>query len=61
MIKAFKESLTDFLTLIAGLIVALTGFRTVYLMAIVAVNGHTSKFNPFLERITSNPRLWIKL
>lgn len=59
----FKQSLTDFLTLVASIVIAITGFRALYLIAILSVNGHVTRFNGFLARITAerNPRMWIKL
>ena len=62
IVRLFKESLTDFLALLMSLIIVLTGFRAIYLLAILSVNGHLTRFNPFLERITEGRlKLWMKL
>lgn len=58
----FIESLTDFVTLVASIVLILTGLRTVYLISILTVNGHVTCFNSMLKKLTSDsPRLWIKL
>ena len=63
IVWCFKQSLTDFLTLVASIVIVITGFRALYLIAILSVNGHVTRFNGFLARITAerNPRMWIKL
>ena len=62
ILRLFKESLTDFLTLLMSLIIILTGFRAIYLLAILSVNGHVTRLNPFLERMTEGRlKLWMKL
>ncbi len=62
MVHCFKESLTDFLCLVFAIVITLTGFRCIYLIAILSVNGHLSRFNPFLQKITKNqPILLLKL
>jgi hypothetical protein len=60
---SFKESLTDFLSFVAGVLITVTGFRAIYLIAILSVNGHLTCFNGFLTSLTQdrNPKLWIKL
>lgn len=55
------DALTDLVTLIATVIISVTGFRTVYLIAILSVNGHLTYFNPFLNRMTGSTLLFIKL
>jgi hypothetical protein len=58
----FKESLTDFLCFVFALVIILTGFRSIYLIAILSVNGHLTMFNPFLQKLTKNqPILLLKL
>jgi hypothetical protein len=58
----FKESLTDFLCFVFGLVIILTGFRSIYLIAILSVNGHLTMFNPFLQKLTKDkPILLLKL
>ena len=54
VVHCFKESLTDFLCLVFATVITLTGFRCIYLIAILSVNGHLTRFNPFLQRITKN-------
>lgn len=60
-VHCFSQSLTDFLAFIATLVIGLTGFRTMYLLAILSVNGHLSYYNPFLKRSTKSMLLIIKL
>ena len=59
--RLFKESLTDFLALCVTVLILVTGFRAIYLIAILSVNGHITYFNKFLTKITDNPKMWIKL
>lgn len=59
--RLFKESLTDFLALCVTVLILVTGFRAIYLIAILSVNGHITYFNRFLTKITDNPKMWIKL
>jgi hypothetical protein len=62
LVFCFKESLTDFLCLVFAIIITITGFRTIYLIAILSVNGHLTWFNPFLQRINKGkPILLLKL
>lgn len=57
----FIESLTDFLALVAATLISITGFRTMYLIAILSVNGHINFLNNFLKRSTQSTLLIIKL
>jgi hypothetical protein len=58
----FKESLTDFLSLLFVTVITLTGFRAIYLIAILTVNGHVTRFNGFLQRLTKDkPLLLLKI
>jgi len=57
----FKESLTDFIAVFVTVMITLTGFRALYLVAILSVNGHLRIFNPFLKRATKSTLLFIKL
>lgn len=60
--RLFKEALTDFVSAVVALVIMITGFRALYLITILSVNGHATRFNPFLKRLTKNsPRLYIKL
>lgn len=62
MVYAFQQSLSDFITLVAAILITLTGFRVVYLIAILSVNGHMVRFNGFLSKMNeSNARMWLKL
>eukprot|EP00347_Sterkiella_histriomuscorum_P012885 403366845 len=61
IVRYFIESLTDFLSFIAGTVIMLTGFRSIYMIAILSVNGHLSVFNRLLRRITKSSLLIIKM
>ena len=50
------------LCFVFALVITLTGFRSIYLIAILSVNGHLTMFNPFLLKFTKNqPILLLKL
>jgi hypothetical protein len=57
----FKESLTDLLAFLTTIIIVLTGFRFLYLISILSVNGHITYFNGFLKRVSKSTILIIKL
>jgi hypothetical protein len=63
IIWCFRQALTDMVSLLATLIIILTGFRAIYLITILSLNGHITYFNNgFLTRLArNNPRLHIKL
>lgn len=53
--------MTDLISFLACLLITLTGFRTLYLITILSVNGHLSSFNTFLKNKTKSNLLLIKL
>ena len=61
IIHKFVESLTDFLSLLAAIMITITGFRTLYFIAILSVNGHLTYYNQYLKRVSNSTLLLVKL
>lgn len=61
IIAKFKDSLTDCLAMVASFTIMITGFRFIYLVAILSVNGHLTYFNSYLMRVSNSALLIIKL
>jgi len=63
ILKCFKQSLTDLLSLLASFVILFTGVRAIYLITIMSQNGHLRMFNssllPCLGR--KKPLMQIKL
>ena len=63
IVWCFRQALTDMVSLLATILILITGFRAIYLITILSLNGHVTYFNNgFLTRLArNNPRLHIKL
>lgn len=63
IVWCFRQALTDMVSLLATILILITGFRAIYLITILSLNGHLTYFNNgFLTRLArNNPRLHIKL
>ncbi|CDW72139.1 UNKNOWN [Stylonychia lemnae] len=61
IVRQFKQSLSDFIAFVFMILILITGVRALYLIVILSVNGHLTRFNPFIRRITKSPLIIIKL
>jgi hypothetical protein len=63
IVWCFRQALTDLISLLTVILILITGFRAIYLITILSLNGHVTMFNNgFLRRLArNNPRLHLKL